>query len=228
MKVLLHVMMSRSNFAYTPGMAKSTERWGTRLSDPAVLRALSHPARLRMLDVLHAHGGATATQCAEVVDLSASACSWHLRQLAAVGLVRDAGSGSDGRQRLWQATIPSWQVQVEAIDAEPEEARGLDLALTQALLGASDAAVEAYSVRAVQSLEPEAWRAAAMVSNSTLRLTAEELQDLVAKVGALLDPYRVSERPEDVPDQRLVSAALRFVPAAPHPGVERTPQDGVC
>lgn len=206
-------------------MAKSTERWGTRLSDPAVLRALSHPARLRMLDVLHAHGSATATQCAEVVDLSASACSWHLRQLAAAGLVRDAGPGSDGRQRRWQAAIPSWQFQVESIAAEPEEAQGLDLALTQALLGASDAAVEAYSMRAVQSLEPEAWRAAAMVSNSAIRVTAEELQDLVAKVMALLDPYRVSERPEDVPDQRVVSAALRFVPVAPPASVKPAPQD---
>lgn len=205
-------------------MAKSAERWGTRLSDPAVLRALSHPARLRMLDVLNSHGGATATQCAEVVDLSASACSWHLRQLAAAGLVRDAGSGSDGRQRLWRATTPSWEFQVESIAAEPEEAQGLDLALTQALLGASDAAVEAYSMRAVQSLEPEAWRAAAMISNSAIRVTAEELQDLVARVMALLDPYRVSVRSEDVPDQRVVSAALRFVPAAPHPGMNPTPQ----
>lgn len=203
-------------------MVEPTQRWGTRLSDPAVLRALSHPARLRMLDVLQARGGATATQCAEVVDLSASACSWHLRQLARAGLVADAGPGSDGRQRLWRAVEPSWQVQVEDIDAEPEEAQGLDLALTQALLAASDAAVEAHTVRAAQGREPEPWREAAVVSNSTLRLTTKELEDLVAQVMALLDPYRLTRRPEDHPDQRVVSAALRFVPAAPL-GVEQAP-----
>lgn len=219
-------MMSRIGFTYAPVMTKPVERWGRRLSDPAVLRALSHPARLRMLDVLAARGGATATQCAEVVDLSASACSWHLRQLAAVGLVADAGSGSDGRQRLWRSAMPSWQVQVEDIDAEPEEAQGLDLALTQALLAASDAAVEAHTVRAAQGLEPEEWREAAAVSNSTLRITAEELEDLVAAVMALLDPYRLSQRPEERSDRRVVSAALRFVPATPRPGADPASEGG--
>lgn len=224
MKVALHDWMSRSSFTYAGVMARSQERWGTPLTDPTVLRALSHPARLRMLDVLAARGGATATQCAEVVDLSASACSWHLRQLAAAGLVADAGPGSDGRQRVWQATLPSWQTHPEDIDAEPEEAQGLDLALTQAMLVASDAAVEAHTVRAAQGQEPQEWRQAATVSNSTLRISAPELEDLVVAVMALLDPYRLTQRPAEHPDQRVVAAALRFVPATPHLDVEQAPE----
>ncbi len=203
-------------------MADPGERWGQRLADPAVLRALSHPARLRMLDVLQARGAATATQCAEVVDLSASACSWHLRQLAAAGLVTDAGPGADGRQRRWRAAVPSWQVQLQDIDAEPEEAQGLDLALTQALLAASDATVEAHTVRAAQGQEPEPWRQAAVVSNTTLRVTAAELEDLVAQIMVLLDPYRIRWRPDERPAQRVISAALRLVPAAPHLDAEST------
>ncbi|MGI4894840.1 MAG: ArsR/SmtB family transcription factor [Janthinobacterium lividum] len=136
---------------------------GVRLTDTSVLRALGHPARLRMLDVLADRGGATATQCAHVVDLSPSACSWHLRQLAAAGLVRDASrrggvGGGDGRERVWEATIPAWQVDMAAIDTDPTEAQGLDMEMTQALLQAADAAVEGFIVRAAHDQEPQPWR----------------------------------------------------------------------
>ncbi|MEJ5868001.1 winged helix-turn-helix domain-containing protein [Pseudokineococcus sp. 5B2Z-1] len=196
-------------------MAKPRSTWGVHLTDPAVLRALGHPTRLRILDVLQARGGATATACSEVVGLSASACSWHLRQLAAVGLVRDAGAragSSDGRQRVWEAAVPSWQFDARAIDADPVEAQGVDVAVTQALLQASDAAVEAHTVRNAQDQEPPAWREASLVSNNSLRVTAEELTHLVDQVMELLEPYRLRQRPTPGGDQRVVHAALRFVP----------------
>lgn len=198
-------------------MAKPWDTWGVRLTDPAVLRALGHPARLRMLDVLQARGGATATACSEVVGLSASACSWHLRQLAAVGLVRDAGASSgDGRQRVWEAAVPSWQFDLQAIDADPVEAQGVDVAVTQALLQASDAAVEAHTVRNAQGHEPPQWREASLVSNSSIRVTAEELTHLVSQVMDLLEPYRLRQRRTTSDDQRAVHAALRFVPLEAH------------
>ena len=197
---------------------------GVRLTDPSVLRALGHPARLRILDVLAERGGATATQCAEVVDLSPSACSWHLRQLAAAGLVRDAGrrsgenpGGGDGRERVWEATVPAWQVDMATIDADPTEAQALDMAVTQALLHAADAAVEGFIVRAAQDQEPQPWREASLVSNSTLRLSAQELSEVVHQVMLLLDPYRLRNRPEPGPEDRTVQAALRFVPIAAAP-----------
>ena len=196
-------------------MTRQEKRWGVRLTDPAVLRALAHPARLRMLDVLQARDGATATQCAEVVGLTPSACSWHLRQLAGAGLVEDAGSGADGREKVWKAAVPSWQVDLDAIDADPTEAQGLDLAVTQALLQAADATVEAYTVNAAQGLEPPEWRAAALVSNSKLRLTADELRELTEAVLDLLRPYTLRQRPDIDPQQRTIHAALRFVPATP-------------
>lgn len=192
---------------------------GVRLTDPSVLRALAHPARLRILDVLTERDGATATQCAEVVGLTPSACSWHLRQLAAAGLVRDAGRrGSegtgrgDGRERVWEATIPTWQVDTATIDADPTEAQGLDMAVTQALLQAADATVEAFIVRAAQDLEPQPWLDASLVSNSTLRLTATELTEVARQVMQILDPYRLRNRPDSGPDDRAIQAALRFVP----------------
>lgn len=206
--------MSRFAFTYARPVTRPEVNLGVRLTDPSVLRALGHPARLRMLDVLQERGGATATECAEVVELSASACSWHLRQLAAAGLVRDAGRRADGRERVWEATVPSWHVDMDTIDADPTEAQGLDLAVTQALLQASDAAVEGFVVRTAQHQEPRHWREASLVSNSNLRLSADELGELVAQIMRLLDPYRLRNRPESGPGQRTIQAALRFVPVS--------------
>lgn len=195
-------------------MGRDGERWGVPLTDPAVLRALAHPARLRMLDLLQHSGGATATQCAAAVGLTASSCSWHLRQLAAAGLVEDAEQAADGRERRWRAAVPSWQVQLDGIDADIEQARALDIAVTQALLQASDATVEAFTVAAAQGEEPTAWREASLVSNMTLNANAEELAALTEAVADLLRPYQRAVRADPPPGARSVHAALRFVPAA--------------
>src|SRR3954467_2895209 len=68
------------------------------LHNPRALRALAHPARLDILERLNSDGPATATECAEVVGLSPSACSYHLRALARWGLV-EAADSTDRRER---------------------------------------------------------------------------------------------------------------------------------
>lgn len=193
-------------------MARSESRWGAQLHDPTVLKALAHPARLRMLDVLQELDGATATQCAARVGLSPSACSWHLRLLARSGLVEDAGRGPDGRERAWRSRVPAWQVDFDAIDADETDARALDIAVTRAMLAASDSAVEAFTAAAAHGNETQQWRDAALVSNSTLRLTAEELTHLTEQMRDLLRPYTLRQRPQAPAGARPVHAALRFAP----------------
>jgi hypothetical protein len=59
---------------------------------------------------------------------------------------------------------------------------------------------------------PEGWRQAALVSNSTLWLTDEELLEVTERIGELLEPYTRRHRPEAPPGARITHAALRFVP----------------
>lgn len=73
------------------------------LTDADAMRALAHPARIALLQHLALEGARTATECAPVVGLSPSACSYHLRQLARYGFVAQdqaaaatAGSGPGG------------------------------------------------------------------------------------------------------------------------------------
>ncbi|MCW2643224.1 MAG: transcriptional regulator, partial [Dactylosporangium sp.] len=66
------------------------------------MRALAHPARMAIIDALATGQTGTATQFAQVVGLSPSATSYHLRALAKYGLVEEAPSRGDGRERVWQ------------------------------------------------------------------------------------------------------------------------------
>jgi len=101
-----------------------------QLTDPRMMRALAHPARIAIWQFLGLEGPATATECAEVAGLSPSACSYHLRTLARYGFVaEDLASAADGRQRPWRATVIAYQARwreavgtsYDVLHATPEE-----------------------------------------------------------------------------------------------------------
>jgi DNA-binding transcriptional ArsR family regulator len=92
-------------------MAEGTERARTRITDPQVMRALAHPARIGIIEHLSSTGeGVTATQMAGLVGLSPSATSYHLRELARYGLVEQAPNRGDGRERVWPSTAAGWNL----------------------------------------------------------------------------------------------------------------------
>jgi len=71
--------------------------------DPAAMRALAHPLKWTLMDVLLVEGQATSTRCADLVGESQANCSFHLRQLARYGLVEAAPTTSK-KERPWRLT----------------------------------------------------------------------------------------------------------------------------
>src|SRR3954449_11693623 len=144
------------------------------LRDPRAMRALAHPARLAILERLSTDGPATATECATVVGLSPSACSYHLRALARWGLVEEA-DGADRRERRWRVLGPF-------VIGDHQAARRADVADAEHLLAAQ--VLQRASRRVLDWLDasdsesPE-WREATVVANRALLMTSDEL-------GALL------------------------------------------
>src|SRR5580700_10324849 len=74
------------------------------LTDPRVMRALTHPIRLALLEVLEAEGPLTATQAGELIGEPPNSCSFHFRQLARYGFVEEAGQGP-GHARPWRMKV---------------------------------------------------------------------------------------------------------------------------
>lgn len=178
------------------------------LTDPGVMRAMAHPTRLAIIHVL-VDGPATATECAEVVGESPSACSYHLRTLAGLGFVEEV-AGADGRERRWVLVRRSWNTRAGA-EESPEFAAASSL-LRGSTMELSNKIVDEYI--ATQSDFPPEWQEAAHFLNSILYLTPEELGELGQKILELGAPY--AERagsPEKMPENaRRVLATFRAVP----------------
>src|SRR4029453_17859727 len=100
---------------------------GPRILHPTArqLRVLAHPLRSRLLGALRLDGPATATALAARLGTNSGATSYHLRQLAAAGLVEDAPEASSGRGRVWRAAHDATSWRSTDYDADPD-ARAAD------------------------------------------------------------------------------------------------------
>ncbi|HEU0194510.1 MAG TPA: helix-turn-helix domain-containing protein [Gaiellales bacterium] len=186
------------------------------LTDPRSLRAMAHPTRLDLLELLAREGALTATAAGAALGLSAANCSYHLRQLAKYGFVEEVPGGGPGRNRPWRAVDLShrWS-----------ESSGSP-ATDQAAQTLSQIVWERVTLRlaewlAHQDEEPAEWRDAAFGATSILYLTPDELKQLGERVSELVLPLvgRISDRSARPAGSRAVS----FIAAA-HP-IEPTPSE---
>ena len=101
-------MLAKSYLRFYPMFMVSPRT--VRITDPQVLRALTHPLRMRLLGLLRSDGPSTASRLGARVGESSGATSYHLRELARYGFVEDAPELGTGRERWWRALheITSW------------------------------------------------------------------------------------------------------------------------
>jgi DNA-binding transcriptional ArsR family regulator len=189
------------------GGAVSRPEERREIADVRALSALAHPVRVALLNHLMAFGPRTASQCAEAVGASPSACSYHLRQLARWGFVEPAPAVADGRERPWQpaATGFSFAYDRENPAGRAVQERLLDLQLEQ------DGALARRYLRRVDTLDPQ-WRAAAEFGRFSLLLTPAELAELIAALDRAIRPFIGLTRTDAPAGARPVHLDLKAFP----------------
>jgi len=178
---------------------------------PRGMRALAHPTRLAILSRLQKDGPSTATALAPEVGATPSVTSWHLRHLAEHGLVRDAEVESDRRQRWWEAVGRGFRFTPPADEAGRDAATLLSRVLFEQ---AQD--LPARWVRETEPLLEDGWRRSAGLSNTTVVVTADELDTIEAAIEQVLAPYVLRSKgsaPE--PGARPVRMLRYVLPEAP-------------
>ncbi len=151
----------------------------------AALRALAHPLRVRILDELSMYGPLTASGLGERLGESSGSTSYHVRQLEKHGLVaEDVGRGT-GRERWWMRapgsiTLPDAHQQPEG-SAERLATELID----QEWMRQRDESLREFRERGAKVFDGE-WLDVASFDTVNLRLTAEELGDLVAEIDAVI------------------------------------------
>lgn len=188
---------------------------GRRITEPKELRALSHPTRWAIIELLGLEETATATRCAEHTGESVASCSYHLGMLAKYGFVEQAEGGS-GREKPWKLLRKhqSWGYDGEhELDTESELALET---LNEAYLDHTVSSMKAFLRR--ESREPAEWQAAVGSWSSTRHLTAAELTELVEAITALVEPYQYrnddpAQRPEGSRPVRVFTSMWLPIPA---------------
>jgi hypothetical protein len=174
------------------------------LTDPKVMRALAHPLRMALLELLSVNQTLTATQASELLGESPANCAFHLRTLGKYGFAQEAGGGR-GRERPWRRVHKT--ITVPAKQDDPEAS-----VLAESL---SRAWQEHWFERARRALNeshalsPE-WRDASGGSQSMCYLTAREMTEIGEQVDALIRPYCDRRDPASRPEGAL-PAELLFI-----------------
>ena len=184
------------------GASTATRELGSRTS----LRALAHPLRWQLIDLLDSTGQATATQCAEALGETVASCAYHLSILGKYGYARQV-AGHAGRDKPWELTdIPQ-----NLSSAGPATASGQE----------AEAAVDAFLDHELTKLknrfgqlpqEPAAWREGSGILGETAWLTAAEMSATWAAIKDLIMQFAdrsrdPSHRPEGAREVRLFAAS---------------------
>lgn len=174
------------------------------MATSAILTALAVPSRHAILSHLLVAGEQTATQCAAAVGITASNCSWHLRELARLGLAERADAdASDGRKRPWRATITGI---VFDSAADPTDALA-QAAVRAAWIDEAETRLADY-VRAEDEI-PQAWRDAATISDFAVQVTAAELAEIGERIDRIVRPYIRATRGDAPADSRIAHVSVR-------------------
>lgn len=178
--------------------------WHMEISDPKAIRALAHPLRLDLLELLVAISPATAAHCGRVLGVPQANCSFHLRQLAKYGFVEDAGPGRDRRERQWRLPDPRPTLRITA-SGDPVVRRQLERIVvereTQAILD--------HVAR--QDDESPQWRHKAGIVSAVALLSADDAAELKEKWKALLEPYIARSEADGGTSGSRTRAGQRYV-----------------
>jgi predicted ArsR family transcriptional regulator len=165
------------------------------LTDPKTMRALTHPVRLALLEVLAMEGPLTATEAGELIGESPTTCSFHFRQLEKYGFVEEAGVGP-GRQRHWKLAHVGMRFTDTNDDPEANvAAKSLSRLVTDRAIARMQ---DFHETKADYAKE---WQEASDNTESLLFLTPSELTQITEELREVFHRYEgritnVDERPD--------------------------------
>jgi DNA-binding transcriptional ArsR family regulator len=191
------------------------EMFPVRPMDVAQLRALAHPLRLQLLEVLHSEGPATASQLGRRLGESSGATSYHLRALHRAGMVEEAEQ-RNARERWWQRTserlfIPN-SVPPEASDSERAELQAAHAQIESIMVDEDEQALGRWmEIRYGLSLE---WQDSQWIGNFRMWATPGDVRHFVSTVLEFIEPLRKPPETADS-ERKQVHFTFRVLPQEP-------------
>lgn len=171
-------------------------------------RLLAHPLRSRIVAHLRLHGGATGAELARALGTHTGATSYHVRVLAAAGLVEDTGLGN-AKTRVWALVDPTEEADSDLDLPGPDDDMG-DW-LTHDYVDHFAQRSHAFIDRA-HAWEP-VWQDECGLQDAQVLVSEEQLTALRAELDEVLGRYR--RMGAGTPGARRVAAYTSLLPVDP-------------
>jgi DNA-binding transcriptional ArsR family regulator len=191
-----------------------------RASTLRALRAMAHPARIRIYEILVERKQATVGQLASKAGIAVGSASYHVQQLSEAGLVREVTSPQGDRRQHWWAPVPG------GLRWSPSDF--LDSLVGQEVSSATQLALSERRVRRLSHWHltwpdwPAEWIDATVETDAMLRLTSQELAEMSEELQQVVRRWR--QHGEAAADQEGGSTRRRrvfaFINAFPIPSEE--------
>lgn len=183
--------------------------------DAGALRALAHPLRVEIYDILSQYGPQTASTLAALTGESSGSTSYHLRALAKHALIREVDGRGTGRERWWERPRGPFSLTNPEAMKTPSGKAATQVVMTEFLNRRHQQLMRfvAEELRTPESIE----ESEAMIATGTLRLTREQTAELTKDLQAVVDRY--AERFRDQEGEGLRPTSIRTdvfpLPAGP-------------
>jgi DNA-binding transcriptional ArsR family regulator len=162
-----------------------TENDYGRTLEPGALKALAHPLRVRIYDLLSERGPQTASTLAELIGETSGATSYHLRALAAQDLIREVPDRGTARERWWER--PKGRINLPGpSDATTPASRAAAQIVTAEFMRLRHQTLMDYLNRP-ESEQAEGWQDAGLVMTTMLDITPEQMAEVSRQLSDVVD-----------------------------------------
>ncbi|MBB5632328.1 DNA-binding transcriptional ArsR family regulator [Cryobacterium mesophilum] len=174
------------------------------------LKALAHPLRVKIFDVLSTYGSFTASGLAERLGESSGATSYHLRQLEKHGFVREVAGKGVGRERWWERTPGG--INLGATEAKKTSAgREASQLVMREWSSSRERNLAEFLERGYDELDDK-WGEASLVSLTNVFITAEQLSEFSQRYMAMVSEFADLHRYQKTPGSRPVQIQFHAFP----------------
>ncbi|MDT3331508.1 MULTISPECIES: winged helix-turn-helix domain-containing protein [Microbacterium] len=181
-------------------MSETPMRRADRTLDAGALRALAHPLRVQLFDILSQYGPQTASSLAERTGESSGATSYHLRALAKQDLIREIPERGSARERWWERSDKSVSFDSPEAMASPAGRSATQLIMNE-FLGRRQQQLMRHVTESIADPD-KGDDGTAIISTANIRLTPDQAKDMIRRLSEIVDEVAASARGhEEDPDR---------------------------
>jgi DNA-binding transcriptional ArsR family regulator len=166
-----------------------------RMLDAGALRALAHPLRVEIYDILSQYGPQTASSLAARTGESSGSTSYHLRALAKHDLIREVEGRGSARERWWEREPGSVSFYNPEAMKSPAGLAATQVIMTEFLNRRHQQLLHfvTTSMRTPDEMNDDT----TLISTANLRLTPAQAKELNERFSALIDETTDRYRGQD-------------------------------